>query len=108
MASPVPRRRGRPPCCPLELAIRVIRLSQHLSCAQIAAVLNVDRIPTPTGRPQWRREYVDRLLHTQYVRDIIESEAEFQLLDATRSCRQISRSSGPGDSGSRWPSTTEA
>ena len=70
-----PRRRGRPPCCPRELAIRVIQLRRRgLSYAQIRDVLNAEGTPTPTGRP-WRKAYVDRLLHTQYVRDIIETEA---------------------------------
>ena len=76
MPPPAPRRRGRPPCCPRELAIQIIQLRRlSLSYAQISDVLNADSIPTPTGRPLWHREYVDRLLHTQYVRDIIESEA---------------------------------
>jgi hypothetical protein len=66
------RRRGRPPCCPRELAIRIIRLRhQGMSYAQISAVLNTEGIPTPTGRPLWRKAYVDRLLHTQYVRDLL-------------------------------------
>ena len=74
--SPTRGRRGRPPCCSRELAIRVIRLRrQRLSYAQISDVLNAEGIPTPAGRPLWRKEYVDRLLHTQYVRAIIESEA---------------------------------
>jgi hypothetical protein len=72
---PIPRRRGRPPCCPRELAIRVIQLRQRLSYAQISDVLNAEGIPTPAGRPLWRKEYVDRLLHTKYARDIMESEA---------------------------------
>ena len=70
------RRQGRPPCCPRELAVRVIQLRRHgLSYAAISAVLNAEGIPTPTGRPRWRKAYVDRLLHTQYVRDIVETEA---------------------------------
>jgi hypothetical protein len=65
-------RRGRPPCCPQELAIRIIELQrQGLSYAKISGVLNAEGTPTPLGRPLWRKGYVDRLLHTQYVRDII-------------------------------------
>ena len=77
------RRRGRPPCCPRELAVRIIQLRRHgLSYAAISAVLNTEGIPTPTGRPLWRKAYVDRLLHTQYVRDIVETEAWNQRLDS--------------------------
>jgi hypothetical protein len=78
VASPPPRRRGRPPCCRRELAILIIQLRRRgLSYARIADLLNTAGIPTPEGRPLWHREYVDRLLHTQYVRDI-EAEAEDQ------------------------------
>jgi hypothetical protein len=73
MSTPAPRRRGRPPRCPRELAVRVIRLRrQGLSYAAISVVLNTEGVPTPTGRPLWRKAYVDRLLHTQYVRDILK------------------------------------
>jgi recombinase len=52
--------------------VQVIELHrQNLSYAQISAVLNAQGIPTPTGRPLWRKGHVDRLLHTQYVCDII-------------------------------------
>jgi hypothetical protein len=76
MTAPLPpstqRRRGRPPCCPRELAIWIVQLHhQGLSYMQISAVLNAQGIPTPMGRPRWRKSYVDRLLHTQYVRDLI-------------------------------------
>jgi hypothetical protein len=72
--TPAPGRRGRPPCCPRELAIRVVQLRhQGLSYAAISAVLNAEGVPTPTGRPLWRKAYIDRLLHTRYVRDIMES-----------------------------------
>jgi hypothetical protein len=70
--APASRRRGRPPCCPPELAIRIIRLRrQGLSYAAISATLNAAGIPTPTGRPLWRKAYVDRLLHTRYVEDLV-------------------------------------
>ena len=71
-ATPTQRRRGRPPCCPRELAVRVIELHrQGLSYAKISATLNAHGIPTPLGQASWSKGHVDRLLHTQYVRDII-------------------------------------
>ena len=76
LPAPVPGRRGRPPCCSPELAIRVVQLRrQGLSYGAISALLNAEGVPTPTGRTLWYKAYVDRLLHTQYVRDIMESEA---------------------------------
>jgi hypothetical protein len=73
LPAPTPRRRGRPPCCPRELAIRIIRLRrQGLSYGAISAVLNAEGVPTPTGRPRWHKAYVDRLLHTRYVKELIE------------------------------------
>ena len=45
--APAHRRRGRPPCCPPELAIRIIRLRrQGLSYAAISRTLNADGILT--------------------------------------------------------------
>jgi hypothetical protein len=74
--SPSLRRRGRPPSCSRELAVRVISLRrQGLTLAQICIVLNAHGIPTPTGRPLWQKSYIHRLLHTQYVREIIEESA---------------------------------
>ena len=73
LSAPTPRRRGRPPCCPRELAIRVIQLRrQGLSLGAISDLLNAERVPTPTGRPRWHKAYVDRLLHTRYVQELIE------------------------------------
>lgn len=83
MASLAPRRRGRPPCCSYELAVRIVELRRRgLSYAKIGDVLNAEGIPTPMGLPRWRKAYVDRLLHTQYVRDIMASEVAGQPLDA--------------------------
>lgn len=80
--APAPRRRGRPPCCSPDLAIRIIRLRrQGLSHAAISDILNAEGIPTPAGRPLWRRNYVERLLHTRYVQDLAE---ELPLADARR------------------------
>lgn len=80
MISPA-RRRGRPPCCPCELAARIARLhfQRGLSLRQISQMLNDEGIPTPMGQSLWRKSHVDRVLHTQYVRDIIESSAWGQL-----------------------------
>jgi len=42
------RGRGRPPCCPPELAVRVIHLqAEGLSYGRIAALLNAEGVPTP-------------------------------------------------------------
>jgi hypothetical protein len=72
MSAPTPRRRGRKPCCPRELAIRIIQLHQQgLSYAAIAAILNAEGIRTPNGR-LWRKGYVERVLHTLYARDLEE------------------------------------
>lgn len=69
------RRRGRPPVCTRELALRVIGLHrQDLSYREIAVALNAEGIRTPLG-VSWRKAYVDRLLHTQYVQDIIEADS---------------------------------
>jgi hypothetical protein len=65
------RRPGRPPCCPRELAIRVIQLRrQGMSYAQICTVLNAEHISTPLGGSRWLKSHVDRLLHTRWVREI--------------------------------------
>ena len=69
--EPQPRRPGRPPACPLEIVVRVVELRrQGLSYTEISVVLNREGIPTPAGRPVWQKSYVDRLLHTQYAREI--------------------------------------
>ena len=66
--APEPRRPGRPPACPLEVVIYVVELRNlGLSYADISMTLNREGIPTPAGRPVWRKSYVDRLLHTRYA-----------------------------------------
>jgi len=71
--APTPRRRGRPPACPPEVAIRVIRLHrQELSYSAIGAILNAEGIPTPDGRPSWRKFHVEHLLFTLHVRKLAE------------------------------------
>jgi hypothetical protein len=68
---PQPRRSGRPPICPPELALRVVELRrQGLSYDAISAALNREGVPTPAGRPVWQKSYVNRLLHTRYANEI--------------------------------------
>ena len=74
---PIARRPGRPPCCSRELAERVVELHrQGLSLGQICAVLNVEGVPTPTGKTRWLKSSVDRLLHTRYAQEIIEKSGD--------------------------------
>ena len=71
VAQPMRRSCGRPPCCPPELAKRIRRLRDSgLSLRQIRDVLNTEGIPTPMGRPFWRKSYVDRVLKTKYMREL--------------------------------------
>jgi len=84
--APANRRRGRPPCCSRELAVRTIELRQAgLSYAQICTVLNTEQVPTPMGGSRWLKSHVDRLLHTHYVRDIMT-----ELLRAEPTCASAS------------------
>lgn len=73
----LPRPRpGRPPCCSRESAVRVIQLRHRgLSYQQIANVLNAAQVPTPMGGSHWTKSHVNRLLHTQYAREIEVSMA---------------------------------
>jgi Recombinase len=60
--------------------MHVIELRQQgLSLAAISVELNRERIPTPTGRPTWRKSSVDRLLNTLYVREILDQLAKARL-----------------------------
>lgn len=75
-----PRRPGRPPVCPLEIVVHVVELRRlGLSYADISAELNRKGIPTPAGRPVWRKSYVDRLLHTRFAREIWDQSASTPL-----------------------------
>lgn len=75
-ALPSPRKRGRPPSCTRELAVRIIAMRrQGLTLMQICIVLNAHGVPTPTGRPLWQKSHIDRLLHTRYAQDIINEGA---------------------------------
>lgn len=66
---------GRPPCCPPELAARIIELHRSgLSYGQICIALNAKQVPTPMGGAQWLKSHVYRLLHTRYARKIIEGD----------------------------------
>jgi hypothetical protein len=73
LPTPASRRRGRPPRCSSELALRIIHLRRAgLSYEQIASVLNAEQTPTPMGGPRWLKSHVDRLLHTRWVREIAD------------------------------------
>lgn len=72
-AKPPPRP-GRPPACPLEVVLQVVRLRQQgFSYGAICNILNAADLPTPAGRPRWQRSYVDRLLHTRYATEILHA-----------------------------------
>ncbi|WP_198169285.1 recombinase family protein [Herbidospora daliensis] len=67
------RRRGRPPCCPPDVALRVLALrDQGLSLAAISRVLNEEGVRTPAGGRFWQKSHVDRLLHTLHARELRE------------------------------------
>jgi hypothetical protein len=63
---------GRPPCCPRELAARILSLNedQGLSRQQIADLLNAEGIPTPMGLAPWSKWHVDGVLSRLYTREI--------------------------------------
>lgn len=67
-----PRRRaGRPPCCSLDAARRILELrDQGCSLRQIAKVLNAEALPTPMGRSTWGKSHVDRVLGTLYLEEL--------------------------------------
>ena len=75
-ASPRRGRPGRPPCCPPELAVRIIDLHRKgLSYGQICIVLNAKQIPKPMGGgSRWVKSNVARILHTRYAQEIIEGD----------------------------------
>jgi hypothetical protein len=50
------RGRGRPPCCPRELAERIVRMRLGgLTYRQISINLNAKGIPTPMGGMLWQK-----------------------------------------------------
>lgn len=68
------RGRGRPPCCPRELAERVVQMRlQGLTYGQICVKLNAKQVPKPMGGTRWQKSDVVRLLHTRYVRELREA-----------------------------------
>lgn len=68
-------RKGRPPCCPKEIIIRILVLTaQDYSLSQIADLFNSENVPTPTGRSRWYKSMVERTTKTLYARSI-EMEA---------------------------------
>jgi len=65
-------RAGRPPCCPPELAARIVELRRrHYSLRQIARLLNAEGVPTPMGRSSWSKSHVDGILSRLYVRELL-------------------------------------
>ena len=71
MSAEEGRGRGRPPCCSRDLAGRSIQMrGRGLSYTQICDMLNAEKVPTPMGGSRWLKSHVDRLLHTQYVREL--------------------------------------
>jgi hypothetical protein len=71
--APAARSRGRPPCCPRELAVHIIKLRRRgLSYGRICIVLNAEQVPTPLGGSRWLKSHVDRLLHTHWVQEIMD------------------------------------
>jgi hypothetical protein len=70
----MPRRPGRPPCCPPEVSTLILDLRRKgLSYGQICIFLNAKQIPKPMGGSRWVKSNVVRILHTRYAREIIES-----------------------------------
>lgn len=79
MSGPAGRKRrqaGRPPCCPPELAARIVELRRRrYSLRRIARLLNSEGVPTPMGRSPWSKSHVDGILSRLYVRELLaESE----------------------------------
>lgn len=75
--NPRRKKRGRPPLCPLKTCLYVIELQgRGLSLAKISKILNQQRISTPTGRSEWTKSDVDRLLNTMHVRELKEKLQE--------------------------------
>ena len=82
MSAPgeAPRKAGRPPCCPPDLAERIHRLRDSgLSLRQIQDVLNAEGVSTPTGRSYWWKSSVDRILKTKYMRELEQEVARVDL-----------------------------
>jgi hypothetical protein len=67
------RRRSRPPVINDEVAMRIVELRQQgLSYEAIANTLNAERAGTPLVSV-WTKAHVDRVLHTQYARNRIDT-----------------------------------
>ena len=49
---------------------------QGMSLREISYVLNAEGVLTPAGRTHWLKSYVDRVLHTHYVQEIISEAAD--------------------------------
>jgi hypothetical protein len=67
MTAPVlvPRRVGRPRCCPDDVLARVVLLRiKGARLRDICDVMNTERVPTPGGGKRWWPSHVHRLLET--------------------------------------------
>jgi hypothetical protein len=61
----------------MEVVLQVVSLHhQGFSYRAISDILNAEGLSTPAGRPRWQRSYVDRLLHTHYVEEILRAHGE--------------------------------
>lgn len=73
------RGRGRPPCCSAALTARIIELRrQNVSYERIANLLNAEGIPLPAGGSHWHKSSVDRILHTNYAKELLEELAAWE------------------------------
>jgi hypothetical protein len=70
--TPADRRPGRPPGCDRELVAWMYRLhyGEGLSYERISALLNGEGVPLPGGGSRWLRSSVERVLNTNYGREI--------------------------------------
>jgi hypothetical protein len=66
------KRPGRPPGCDRDLVIRMYQLhcGQGLSYERISALLNTEGIPLPGDGSRWLRSSVERVMNTNYGREI--------------------------------------
>lgn len=64
-------RRGRPRLCSDGLLRRVLAMrNDDMSYQTICDTLNAEGVPTPAGRPRWRRSHVSRLVYTRSAREM--------------------------------------
>ena len=70
--APAERRPGRPPGCDRELVAWMYRLHccEGVSYERISAILNAEAVPLPGGGARWLRSSVERVMNTNYGREI--------------------------------------